>query len=86
MAAVAASAATVGHPRPRGRRPRITVPAATTVGPADVPTGFPRTPQGAVGQLAAIDTTVLTAMSIAHTRAVHRGVGAARCPTAWRSG
>ena len=42
------------------------------MGPADVPTGFPPTPQGALGQLAAIDTTVLTAMSIEHTGAVHQ--------------
>ena len=71
MASVAASAARSGTPVPVAG-PTITVPAATTVGPADVPTGFPPTPQGALGQLAAIDTTVLTAMSIVHTGAVHR--------------
>lgn len=42
----------------------ITVPVPTRVGPTGVPTGFPHTPQGAVGQLAAIETTVLQAMSI----------------------
>ena len=71
MASVAASAAMSGTPAPVAG-PTITVPAATTVGPADVPTGFPPTPQGALGQLAAIDTTVLTSMSIAHTGAVHQ--------------
>ena len=71
MTAVAASAARSGTPAPVAG-PTITVPAATTVGPADVPTGFPPTPQGALGQLAAIDTTVLTSMSIAHTGAVHQ--------------
>ena len=71
MTAVAASAARSGTPAPVPG-PTITVPAATTVGPADVPTGFPPTPQGALGQLAAIDTTVLTSMSIAHTGAVHQ--------------
>lgn len=71
MAAVAASAARSGTPAPV-TGPTISVPVATTVGPADVPTGFPPTPQGAVGQLAAIDTTVLTSMSIAHTGAVHQ--------------
>jgi hypothetical protein len=71
MTAVAASAARSGTPAPVAG-PTITVPAATTVGPADVPTGFPPTAQGAVGQLAAIDTTVLTSMSIAHTGAVHQ--------------
>ena len=70
MLTVPASAATSGTPAPLAG-PTITVPAATTVGPADVPTGFARTPQGAVGQLAAIDTTVLSGMSIAHTEAVH---------------
>ena len=71
MAAVAASAARSGTPAPV-TGPTISVPVATTVGPADVPTGFPPTPQGAIGQLAAIDTTVLTSMSIAHTGAVHQ--------------
>ncbi len=42
----------------------LTIPAATTGGPALVPTGFPHTPAGALGQLAAIETTVLQAMSI----------------------
>jgi hypothetical protein len=37
-----------------------------------VPSGFPRTPEGAVGQLAAIETTVLEAMSLPQTAAVHQ--------------
>lgn len=52
--------------------PVIDVPPATTVGPAQVPTGFPQTPEGAVGQLAAIETTVLEGMSIAQTNQVHQ--------------
>ena len=51
----------------------IAVPPATREGPAGVPTGYPRTSAGAVGQLAAIDTTVLTGMSLERTRQVHRG-------------
>ena len=51
--------------------PSFVVPAATGTGPAGVPTGFPRTPGGAVGQLAAIETTVLQAMSIPVAHAVH---------------
>ena len=51
--------------------PIIDVPAATDVGPAQVPTGFPRTPQGAVGQLAAIETTVLQGMSIPQANQVY---------------
>ena len=39
--------------------------ASTRQGPASVPAGFPRTPEGAVAQLAAIETTVLDGMSIA---------------------
>jgi hypothetical protein len=49
----------------------IKVPMPTTVGPADVPSGFPRTPQGAVGQLAAIEQTVLESMSLPVTAEVH---------------
>ena len=49
----------------------IDIPAPTTSGPAQVPSGFPHTPAGAIGQLAAIDTTVLTAMDIPVARAVH---------------
>lgn len=51
--------------------PRMAIPAATRMGTAGVPTGFPRTPAGAVGQLAAIETTVLTQMSIPVTDRVH---------------
>jgi hypothetical protein len=52
--------------------PAISIPAATTVGPARVPTGFPHTPQGAVGQLAAIEQAVLQGMSIRQTNTIHR--------------
>ncbi|NLT56753.1 MAG: hypothetical protein GXX79_19755, partial [Actinomycetales bacterium] len=51
--------------------PIIEIPAAGRVGPAGVATGYPRTPQGAVGQLAAITVSVLQGMSIEHTRTVH---------------
>ena len=51
----------------------IAVPAGTREGPAGVPTGYPRTSAGALGQLAAIDTTVLTGMSLERTRQVHQG-------------
>ncbi|MCW2737796.1 hypothetical protein [Nocardioides sp.] len=50
----------------------IKVPAGTAVpGPALVMTGYPRTPQGAIGQLAQIDAAVLHAMSVAAAREVH---------------
>jgi hypothetical protein len=51
--------------------PTITIPASTRQGPASVPAGFPRTPQGAVAQLAAIETTVLDGMSIAAANQVY---------------
>jgi hypothetical protein len=44
--------------------PTITIPVSTRQGPASVPAGFPRTPEGAVAQLSAIETTVLQGMSI----------------------
>jgi hypothetical protein len=51
--------------------PVIDVPPATGVGPGQVPTGFPPTPGGAVGQLAAIETTVLQGMSIPQANHVY---------------
>ena len=51
---------------------RVAIPAATRSGPAGVPTGFPHTPEGAVGQLAAIEVAVLASMSIDYTAAVHQ--------------
>lgn len=51
--------------------PILAVPPADTVGPAGVPTGFPRTPAGAVAQLAAIEVTVVEAMSIPVAHEVH---------------
>ncbi|GAA5122510.1 hypothetical protein GCM10023339_41040 [Alloalcanivorax gelatiniphagus] len=52
--------------------PTINVPAGTFVpGPALVMTGYPRTPEGAIGQLAQIDAAVLQSMSVATAREVH---------------
>ena len=42
----------------------ILIPEATSTGADDVPTGFPHTPQGAIGQLAAMSQTVLSSMSV----------------------
>ena len=52
--------------------PVFVVPEASTVGAVGVPSGFPRTPAGAVGQLAAIEVAVLQAMSIDYTRDVYQ--------------
>jgi hypothetical protein len=50
----------------------VAIPAAGQVGPAQVPTGFAHTPEGALGQLAAIDTAVLQGMSIEQAHLVHK--------------
>lgn len=52
--------------------PTITIPAATRLGPAEVPTGYPHTPEGAVGQLAAIAQTVVQTMTIQTATTVHQ--------------
>jgi hypothetical protein len=64
----------------------IEIPSGTgTTGPGLVMTGFPHSPEGAVGQLAQIDTAVLQAMSLQTADEVYRtwalpgGVG----PDAW---
>lgn len=64
----------------------ISIPAATKVGPADVPTGFPHTPAGAVGQLAAIAQVVTEGMSIPQATSVHRQWALPGAPNAaqWR--
>lgn len=62
--------------------PTITVPAATRGGAADVPTGFPRTPEGAVGQLAAIVATALQSMSVETTTEIHDAWAADGAPSA----
>ena len=59
------------------------VPNPTEVGSARVATGFPATPQGAVGQLGAILVDVVQSMSIPRAHEVHRawtepGAGAAK--------
>ncbi len=62
--------------------PPIVVPIATNGrGPAGVATGFPQTPEGAVAQLAAIDQTVLEAMSLPATREVHEAWSLPGAPT-----
>jgi hypothetical protein len=50
--------------------PPIVLPRATVTGPAGVLTGFPRTPEGAMAQLAAIDQTALQSGSLSGARAV----------------
>ncbi|WP_369832179.1 hypothetical protein [Blastococcus sp. TF02-8] len=48
----------------------LELPRATAGGPADVPTGFPRTAEGALAQLAAIDVTAMQTGSMDGVRRV----------------
>jgi hypothetical protein len=48
----------------------LEAPRATGVGPAEVPAGFPRTPEGALAQLAAIDVTAMQTGSMDGVRRV----------------
>lgn len=52
--------------------PSIEIPSGTTPGPGLVLTGFPHTPEGAIGQLAQIDLAVLQAMSLQTADEVYR--------------
>ncbi len=65
--------------------PEITIPVSASMGPAGVSSGFPRTTEGALGQLAAIEVRVLEAMSIPVLNQVHSTWVAPRGPelAAW---
>lgn len=81
MPAVDPSAATGGAPATTPA-PTMVLPAGTRVGAADVPTGYPHTTPGAVAQLAAITTSVVSTVSLEHATAVHRGWAAPGAPAA----
>ena len=51
----------------------IVLPPSMRIGPAGVPTGFPRTPEGALAQLAALDAAALSSGSLSGARAVIAG-------------
>ncbi len=63
----------------------ITLPAAHGTGPAQVPTGFPHTPKGAMAQLAAIDQAALQSGTLQGARAVIAGwaMPGGPTPTNW---
>lgn len=63
----------LGGPAASSPAPTILIPAAGGTGPVGVASGFPQTPAGAVGQLAAIQVAVLQQMSIAHATATYQG-------------
>jgi hypothetical protein len=50
----------------------LIVDAAASTGPADVPSGFSHTPEGAAAQLSAIVISALEPMSVDHARDVYR--------------
>jgi hypothetical protein len=62
--------------------PTLTVPAATSMGAQGVPSGFPHTGEGAIGQLAAIESMVLESMSVPTATAVYQGWSAPGAPAA----
>lgn len=57
-------------PLTTARSGQIVVPVATTVGEGDVRSGFPRTAEGALAQLVAIDHAALTSMSLPRAQLV----------------
>ena len=52
--------------------PVIEVPGSTVIGPAKVASGFPHTEHGAIGQLAAIEVSVLSEMNVARVVEVYQ--------------
>ena len=64
--------ADVGTVERTGQEP-IKVPAARGVGEVGVPTGFPPTPAGALGQLVALDRVAFESASLPTAQAVVRG-------------
>jgi hypothetical protein len=67
------AAAQPGPVSTRDPGPALLLPAPTVLGPAGVPTGFPRTPLGAMAQLAEIDRAALQSGRLAEARAVITG-------------
>lgn len=51
--------------------PAIKVPGSTMIGSAKVASGFPHSPEGAIGQLAAIEVTVVSEMNVARVVEVY---------------
>jgi len=60
----------------------LRIPAPISVGAANVPTGYPRTPRGALAQLIAIDQTALASASVRNAQLVIDGWAAPGGPTA----
>lgn len=65
-----------------GETGTIEIPAPMEMGEVGVATGFPKTPEGALAQLAAIDTTALTSASVRVAQEVITAWAAPGGPTA----
>lgn len=65
-----------------GETDTLEIPAPMEVGEVGVATGFPHTPEGALAQLAAIDTTALTSASVRVAQEVITAWAASGGPTA----
>ena len=71
MLAVSRSDATGGTPA-LGQLPTIDIPLVGQIGAEGIPTGYPKTPEGAVGQLGEILVSVLGSMDLAHAQRVQQ--------------
>ncbi|MHA6510719.1 hypothetical protein [Tessaracoccus sp. Y1736] len=71
MLAVAPSDATGGTPA-IGPLPTIDIPMGDQIGAEGIPTGYPQTPEGAIGQLGEILVSVLSSMDLAHAQRVQQ--------------
>lgn len=71
MLATTSVEATGGTPA-LGVLPEIEIPLADRIGPSGVPTGYPQSPEGAVGQLGEILVSVLGSMDLAHAQQVQQ--------------
>jgi hypothetical protein len=60
----------------------ISLPPAASIGPAGVPSGFPRTREGALAQLAALDRAALESLSVPRDQQVITAWAAPGGPTA----
>ncbi|MBB1514301.1 hypothetical protein H5399_17100 [Tessaracoccus sp. MC1627] len=71
MLPVASADATGGTPA-LGTLPTIDIPLVAQIGAEGIPTGYPKTPEGAVGQLGEILVSVLGSMDLTHAQRVQQ--------------
>ena len=71
MASVAPEESRPGARMATTRPAVLVIPESSSVGPAQVPAGFPHTPVGAIGQLGALLETVLERMDVEQAASVY---------------